>query len=167
VLDSAAMTATVEAIYIGRTKGEALDPVTAVQALAGVGLDGDRYALKAGTFSKKSAEPGRQITLIEAEAFEHLAKAAGIALGTGESRRNVVTRGIALNELIGKRFRVGGAECVGVRLCDPCGHLEKLTRRGVKAGLENRGGLRADILVSGEVKVGDAIVVLESAASAA
>lgn len=153
------MSSTVEAIYIGRTKAESLERVESVRALAGVGLEGDRYAQRSGTLSRQ--ETGRQMTLIEAEAFEHLAATAGIELAQGEGRRNVVTRGIALNDLVGRRFRVGAAECVGVRLCDPCSHLEMLTRPGVKAGLASRGGLRADILVSGEVQVGDAIEMLD------
>ena len=94
-------------------------------------------------------KPGRELTLIEAEAIEGLAREHGIELGPGESRRNVVTRGIGLNELVGRRFTVGEVECVGTELCDPCSHLQKLTRPGVLEGLANRGGLRADIVSAG------------------
>lgn len=148
----------VEAIYITDQKAVPLTSVTRVLAIAGAGLQGDRYLAKGGTLSKKEA--GRQLTLIEAEAIERLEREHGIKLAQGESRRNVVTRGIALNDLVGKRFRVGAVECFGVMLCDPCGHLEKLTRKGVKKGLDNAGGLRADIVTGGELAVGDKIDVL-------
>ena len=152
--------ARVVGIFITGKKGSALSGVERVRAVAGAGLEGDRYGAQAGTFSKKAAEPGRQITLIESEALERLEREHGIALAPGASRRNVVTEGIALNDLVGKRFRVGAVECVGVKLCDPCGHLEKLTTRGVKRGLDNAGGLRADIVTGGELTVGDPIDVL-------
>lgn len=148
----------VEAIFITDKKAVPLTSVPRVLAIAGAGLQGDRYLAKGGTLSKKEA--GRQLTLIEAEAIERLEREHGIELGPGESRRNVVTRGIALNDLVGKRFRVGPVECVGVMLCDPCGHLEKLTQKGVKKGLDNAGGLRADIVTGGEIAVGDQIDVL-------
>ena len=154
------MKAVVEGIFITGKKGTRLERVLTVRAIAGAGLEGDRYGVRAGTFSAKDGaqpKPGRQLTLIEAEALELLASAHGIALAPGESRRNVVTRGIRLNDLVGKRFRVGAVECVGTERCDPCGHLEKLTRAGVKRGLNEAGGLRADILVSGDLTVGDAI----------
>lgn len=154
------MAAHVEGIFITPKKAGHLEPVESVNAIAGAGLEGDRYRIKEGTLSRKAAEPGRQLTLIESEALERLASEHGIALAPGESRRNVVTRGIALNDLVGKRFRVGAVECVGIMLCDPCGHLEKLTRKGVKHGLDNAGGLRADILVGGQLAVGDSIDVL-------
>lgn len=151
----------VEAIFISGKKAVPLTSVDRVLAIAGAGLQGDRYGVKSGTLSKKSAtESGRQITLIEAEAIERLEREHGIRLGPGESRRNVVTRGIELNDLVGKKFRVGPVECIGIMLCDPCGHLEKLTQKGVKKGLHNAGGLRADILTGGELAVGDSIEVL-------
>jgi len=146
----------VEGIYIapeaeGPTRG-----VAAVRALPGQGLEGDRYFAGGGTYSDVQ-EPGRELTLVEAEAIEGLAGDAGIELGPGESRRNVVTRGIGLNDLVGHRFAVGAVECVGRELCDPCRHLERLTQPGVLKGLVNRGGLRADILTGGEIRVGDPV----------
>ena len=159
------MLAHVEGIFITAKSGTKLEQVARALAVAGAGLEGDRYRMKKGTFSKKDGtsskdSPGRQITLIESEALERLARDHGITLAPGESRRNVVTRGIQLNDLVGHRFQIGAVECIGVKLCDPCGHLEKLTRPGVKRGLDNAGGLRADIVSGGEIAVGDSIVVL-------
>jgi MOSC domain-containing protein YiiM len=154
----------VEGIFLIREKDGLPAPIPRATAHAGRGLEGDRYCAATGTFSAK-AGPGRDLTLIEAEALESLARDDGIPLPPGGSRRNVVTRGIALGELIGRRFRIGDAvECVGVKPCDPCGHLERLTRPGVKRGLENRGGLRADIVVGGRISVGDRIEPLDARA---
>ena len=81
-----------------------------------------------------------------------------LGLAPGEARRNVVTRGIDLNALVGRRFRVGDAECVGRRLCEPCAHLQRLTHPGILRDLVHRGGLRADILEGGAIRVGDTVV---------
>jgi MOSC domain-containing protein YiiM len=153
-------TGVVEAIYIGPVPGEVPHPVERVRAVAGKGLEGDRYFRGKGTFYEPAKE-GQDLTLIEAEAFEGLASEADIELDSGEARRNLVTRGLALNDLVGRRFVVGEVECVGRRLCDPCSHLESLTRPGVLKGLVNRGGLRADILTDGEIAVGARIRELE------
>ena len=146
----------VEAIYIASEKEAPTRPVDEVQAVAGRGLEGDRYFLGNGTYSTER-EPGRDITLIEAEAIEGLVREDGIELAPGEARRNVVTRGIGLNELVGRRFTVGPVECVGHELCDPCNHLQRMTKPGVLKGLTNRGGLRADIVTGGRIAVGDEI----------
>lgn len=143
----------VEAIYVGATRGEVPAPVERARAIVGRGLDGDRYFNQRGTFSDPRKE-GQDVTLIEAEALEGLARDTGIELPPGASRRNVVTRGLALNDLVGKRFKVGNVECIGRRLCDPCRHLEGLTKPGVLKGLAGRGGLRADILNDGWISVG-------------
>ena len=130
--------------------------VDAARAVYGQGLKGDRYATAEGTFSRPGAA-GREVTLIETEALEALEREYDVALGPGDSRRNVVTRGIALNHLVGRVFTIGEVTLHGVRLCEPCGHLEKLTRKGTRAGLIHRGGLRADIVTGGVVRVWDAI----------
>ncbi len=96
---------------------------------------------------------------MEAEALEDLA-ASGVELAPAEARRNLVVRGIALDALIGRRFRVGHVECFGQRRCEPCAHLERLTRPGVLRGLVPRGGLRADVLSSGEIRTGDRVEAL-------
>jgi len=127
-----------------------LVPVDEVVAIAGRGLEGDRYAVGQGTFSG----PGRgyELTLIEAEVLGE------IDLSWEQARRNIVTRDIALNALVGRRFLVGSVECVGRRLAEPCSHLEALTRPGLLRPLVHRGGLRADILVGGPIKLGDKLV---------
>jgi MOSC domain-containing protein YiiM len=143
----------VEGIYLASAPAEATFPVERVEAVEGQGLVGDR---KYGA-GPRTGKPGRDLTLIEAEAIEGLAEDRGVRIGPGEARRNVVTRGVALNELVGKRFRVGPVECVGVELCEPCTHLESLTKPGVLKGLVHRGGLRADILQGGRIEIGDEV----------
>jgi MOSC domain-containing protein YiiM len=146
----------VEGIFITSQAEAPTRAVEAVQAVAGQGLEGDRYFAGDGTFFK-DRKSGQDITLIEAEAIEGLAREDGVELGPGEARRNVITRGIGLNDLVGRRFTIGDVECVGRRLCDPCSHLERLTQPGVLKGLANRGGLRADVVTGGELRVGDAV----------
>ena len=136
----------VEAINIGTSHD--LGPVSSVRAVAGHGLEGDRY------FFADKAGSGEALTLIEAEAIED------VGLTGARSRRQVVVRGGGLNDLVGKRFRVGDVECEGVELCEPCLHLQKLTRPGIIKDLIHRGGLRADILSGGTISIGDKVQVL-------
>ncbi len=150
------MTGSVEAIFIAAEAEGATLPVDEAQAVAGRGLEGDRYFAGEGTFFEDRKQ-GQDITLIEGEAIEGLARDNGIALAPGAARRNVVTRGIGLNDLVGRRFTVGAVECVGQRLCDPCSHLEGLTEPGVLKGLVNRGGLRADVVTGGRIAIGDSV----------
>jgi MOSC domain-containing protein YiiM len=133
----------VEAINIGPS--EALLPAESVTAVAGKGLQGDRH------FCEHGAKPGQALTLIEAEALED------VGLTGAPSRRQVVVRGVRLNELVGRRFWVGGIECAGVELCEPCLHLQQLTRPGIIKDLIHRGGLNADILTDGQIRVGDPV----------
>ncbi len=130
--------------------------VEAVRAVPGRGLEGDRYWSATGTYSYKPS-PDRDVTLIELEAIEALERDYGIVLPPGESRRNIVTRGVALNHLVNREFTVGEVTLRGLRLCDPCGHLERLAQPGVRQGLIHRGGLRAQILGAGMIRVGDPI----------
>jgi hypothetical protein len=123
--------------------------VDSVKAVAGRGLEGDRYFHARGTFTGTGR--GYQVTLVEETALED------VGLSWEQARRNIVTRGIALNSLVGKRFTVGTVECVGRRLAEPCAHLEKLTRPGILRPLVHRAGLRADILRDGEITLGDAV----------
>lgn len=148
----------VEAIAVTRSAEGSMLLLDRANAIAGVGLEGDRYAAGNGTFSPRGGS-GRSLTLIEAEALEELA-AKGIDLAPVDARRNLVVRGIDLDGLIGRRFRVGGVECAGCRRCEPCAVLERLTRPGVLRALVHRGGLRADVLGSGEIRTGDEIVAL-------
>jgi MOSC domain-containing protein YiiM len=134
-------------------------PVNAVRAVAGRGLDGDRYFMADG-----EPVPDRQedLTLIATEALEALREEHAIELTAAESRRNVATRGIDLNALVGKRFRVGGVECRGIVLCEPCRDMERLTQPGVLKGMVHRAGLNAAILSDGEISVGDSVTELDA-----
>jgi MOSC domain-containing protein YiiM len=148
----------VEAIAIAATATGPMQLIDKAQALAGRGLAGDRYAAKAGTFTPRGGSgQGYDLTLIQAEVLDELLLADDRRLGYAEARRNVITRGIDLNALVGRRFRVGEVECIGQRLCEPCSHLERLTTRGVLRGLIHRGGLRADIVTDGSIRIGSAI----------
>jgi MOSC domain-containing protein YiiM len=149
---------TVELIALAAEARGPMKAVSSAEALAGRGLEGDRYAQGAGTFSDPNGR-GYDLTLVEAEALEEL-EAKGVTLTPAEARRNLVVRGISLDTLIGKRFRVGEVECFGQRRCEPCAHLERLTRPGVLRGLVHRGGLRADVLSGGEIRVEDRVEVL-------
>ena len=130
--------------------------VKEVRAVSGKGLEGDRYFYRTGTFSNQPGT-GRDVTLIELEALEALQRDYAIELNPGQPRRNVVTRGMPLNHLVGIEFAVGAVTLRGTRLCEPCSHLEKLTRKGTMRGLIHRGGLRADIVAGGVIRVGDMI----------
>jgi len=127
-----------------------------VKATPGRGIEGDRYFEGTGTWSNHPGE-GREITLVEMEAFEGLARERNIALKPGETRRNLVTLGVPLNHLVGKEFQVGDVRLVGIRLCEPCHYLEEMTTKGVLVGLIHRGGLRANVLTSGIIRVGDSV----------
>ena len=144
----------VEAIFTTTAAGQPMIAHDEIQAIAGVGLAGDRYALETGFYS--DGQDGRQLTLIEAEDLEQL-NASGVALTQHECRRNVVTRGVELPALIGKRFYIGEVLCEGVRMCPPCNHLEELTRPGPLRGLARSGGIRAHILSAGTLHTGDEI----------
>ncbi|HEX9341329.1 MAG TPA: MOSC domain-containing protein [Thermoplasmata archaeon] len=155
-------TGEVVSIHVAPQAEAEMRSLRTVRAVPGRGLEGDRYFIAAGTYSNQPG-PGREVTLIELEAIEAMARDNEVRIATGDARRNVVTRGVALNHLVGREFRVGGVRLRGVRLCEPCSHLEGLTRRGVLGGLVHRGGLRAQILSEGDIRVGDPIEPLEGA----
>ena len=144
-------------IAIAPERTGALHNVESANAVAGRGLEGDRFYNRLGTYSGKHNE-SREVTLIETEALEALERDYGHAITAAESRRNIATRGIALNHLVGKQIRIGDAVLRGIRLCEPCGHLEQLAGLPIREGLIHRGGLRAQILRSGIIRVGDAIL---------
>ena len=148
----------VVSIHIAAVAAAPIKSVAEVMALAGCGLEGDRYAAKLGTFSNDPGS-GRDVTLIESEALDALKRDYQVELEAGESRRNIVTRGISLNHLVGKEFRVGDVVLRGTRLCEPCAHMEKLTLKGALRGLIHRGGLRAEIVKGGTIRVGDSVIV--------
>src|SRR5882724_8194660 len=136
---------TVEAIHLGAQRVAELWTVESVRAVAGKGLEGDRH------FHEEGALPGQALTLVEAEVVEE------VGLAPGETRRQLTVRGIKLNDLVGKRFRVGDVECFGVELCEPCLHLEELTRPGMIKALVHRAGINADTVSGGTIRVGDAV----------
>jgi MOSC domain-containing protein YiiM len=146
---------TVESIHIASAAKAPTRAVQQVEAIPGVGLEGDRYALKQGTFYKP--EPDFELTLIEAEAIEAIKREYEVALPAGDARRNIVTRGVALNHLVGREFTIGGVKIRGIRLCEPCSHLQALTELPVIKVLRHRGGLRAQILTAGVIHVGDVV----------
>jgi hypothetical protein len=142
------MTGWVEEILISPHAGELPYPVERARAIAGIGLEGDRYFAGVGTWSNYPLQTGKDLTLIEAEVIE------AVGLTGSEARRNLVTRGIRLNELVGRHFWIGEIECYADRRCEPCNHLERLS--GITlAALAHRGGLRANILSDGEIVLGD------------
>lgn len=149
----------VESIYVAPAAKAAMCRVETVKAIPGVGLEGDRYAMKQGTFFEP--KPDRELTLIEAEAIEALKRDYGIDIEAGNARRNVVTRGVALNHMVEREFRIGNVRIRGIRLCEPCGHLEGLTGQPVIKGLRHRGGLRAQILSEGLIRTGETISAIE------
>jgi MOSC domain-containing protein YiiM len=146
----------VVSIHIAPDEGDAVVEVGEVQAVAGRGLEGDRYFHKSGTFAR-NWDPGNEVTLVESEAVEALGRDYDIRLGPGETRRNIMTLGVPLNHLVGREFRVGDTVLRGERLCDPCGLLERMTRPGVRKALQHRGGLNAAIVMGGAIRKGDRV----------
>jgi MOSC domain-containing protein YiiM len=146
---------TVESIYIAPAAKAPTSAVVSVKAIPRVGLEGDRYALGTGTFYKP--EPAFELTLIEAEAIEAVRSEYKIEIDPGEARRNIVTRGVPLNHLVGREFLIGDVRLRGIRLCEPYDYLQKLTGKELIRGLRHRGGLRAQILNEGVIQAGAAI----------
>jgi MOSC domain-containing protein YiiM len=138
----------VETIHLGAPRTAELWTVESVQAVAEKGLEGDRH------FHAGGAPPGQALTLVAAEVVEE------IGLRAGETRRQLTVRDVDVNALVGKRFRVGEVECFGVELCEPCRHLEEMTRPGIIKELTHRAGINADILIGGLIRVGDPVVEL-------
>ena len=149
----------VAAIHVAPDGGAPPQSLASVRAVAGKGLEGDRYYHRIGTFSKKD-RPARQITLIEAEALDALTRDYGLQIPPGATRRNITTEGVALNHLVGRTFQVGEATLRGIQLCEPCGHMERLAGQvGAQRGLVHRGGLNAEVVADGLIRVGDRIAV--------
>lgn len=146
----------VVSLYTARDASVPMESQEEVKAVAGKGLEGDRYFNTTGHWSKT---PGvsREVTLIELETIEALKREKNIAITPGAVRRNVVTRGVPLNHLVGREFQVGEVRLRGTRVCEPCAYLEGLTQQGVLVGLIHRGGLRAEIVTGGTIRVEDEI----------
>ena len=160
----AAVLGRVEVLAIAAAARGPMREVSAVRALAGRGLAGDRYAASAGTFTSKTpggGAGGYDLTLIAGEVLDQVRLPDGRALAPSQARRNVVTRGVDLDALIGRRFYLGEVECVGRRRCEPCAHLEALASPGVLRDLVHLGGLRADVVSEGEITVGATITAAD------
>ncbi len=143
----------VEQILISPDKGAQMKIVPEVEARQGQGLVGDRYFL-----ARNRQGPGAQVTMIELEKIEGFQKTSGLLFDAQDARRNIVTRGIELNPLVDREFYLGSILVRGVLLCEPCELLAKRTYRDVSWGLVHQGGLRCQILSSGTLRVGDAVV---------
>src|SRR5215813_1666287 len=141
-------------ICVAAKAGAPMESRQSAEAIVGRGLEGDRYCDGSGHWSKTPGT-GREVTLIEIETIEALEREKEIVIAPGATRRNLVTRGVPLNHLVGREFQVGAVRLHGRRLCEPCEHLEGLTTKGVLTGLIHRGGLRADIVSGGSIHVGD------------
>ena len=146
----------VVAIFTAPAEGAPMEARDAAEALAGRGLDGDRYAIEAGKFSGTKVGK-RAITLIEREAIAAANDAYGVGIDESETRRNVVVEGVALNHLVGKEFTVGGVLLRGFDLSEPCAYLEEVTGKQVRKAFVHRGGLRAEIIEGGRIAIGDAV----------
>ncbi|HZQ67807.1 MAG TPA: MOSC domain-containing protein [Terriglobales bacterium] len=146
----------IQSIHIAPAAKAPTRAVDQVLATPGVGLEADRYGMRQGTFFKP--EPDFELTLIEAEALEALKRDYAIELAPGDARRNLVTLGVALNHMVGREFQIGSVRVRGIRLCEPCSHLQALTGLPVTKGLRHRGGLRAQILSQGTIHIHDNIL---------
>lgn len=152
---------TVTAIFIAPSAQAPMEEIATAELEAGRGIVGDRYHAGAGTWSKPGEEhrDRRQVTLIESEAVEAVGRDYRVAVTAQLTRRNIVTRGVALNHLVGAVFTVGSARLRGVKLCEPCGHLERVGGVPIRQPLVHRGGLNCEVLETGTVKVGDTVEV--------
>lgn len=146
----------VHSIYIAANVAAPMTAVATISAIAGQGLEGDRYHAGTGTYSNHPGT-GRGVTLIELEVLEALQNEYGVIIAPNQTRRNLVMRGVYLNHLVGREFAVGNAVLRGMRLCEPCLHLEQLSVAGAMRGLIHRGGLRADIVQGGVIRQGDQV----------
>lgn len=144
-------------IYITPVAGGRLSGVTQVEAVSGKGLIGDRYYGEKGTFSKPEKDD-REVTLIESEALDALRRDYKLEFKPEDTRRNIHTRGVPLNHLVGEEFRVGDVRLRGLRLCEPCGYLAGMVSDAFSKALVHRGGLRAKIIDGGVIHVGDAVL---------
>jgi MOSC domain-containing protein YiiM len=143
-------------IFTTTGAGAPVVAVTEAHAVPGKGIEGDRYYKHTGAFSDKPGD-GRDITLIEVEAVEAIKRECGIEVEPAQCRRNILTQGVALNHLVGREFNLGTARLKGTRLAEPCEYLEGLTKQGIRVALIHRGGLRANVISEGTIRVGDPV----------
>ncbi len=157
---------TVAGIFISGGAGAPMQSLSGVEAVAGAGLAGDRYQSGEGFMSSRKGG-GLELTLVEIESLVELSQENGFEISAADSRRNIATRGVRLNDLVDREFRLGEATIRGVRLCEPCARIEKLIGKPFVKPMVHRAGLRADIIKSGTIRVGDTIELgpAESAAN--
>ena len=156
------MTAVVAGIFTSPTAGKPMISIAEATLEPGHGLVGDRYYAGAGTFSRKlKGRPDAELTLIESEEIERFNAMESLSVTPGELRRNIVTRGIRLNDLVGRTFAVGASVLEGIRLCEPCAHLAELVSPKVLPAMTHRAGLRARIVVGAVIRPGDHIALLQ------
>ncbi len=148
------------AIYTKSEEGGSMQRRDSVTAEPGFGLDGDHYGNRAraqgGTLMPKA-----QVTLTATEALVACQREFGLHLRPGECRRNLITVGVSLNDLVGRTFKVGDSAVLkGIELCEPCAGLEKMTGlAGLVTAMKHRGGLRAQVIEPGDIREGDSIIV--------
>lgn len=150
----------VEAIFIAPNRGDPTISVEQAHIIPGMGIAGDRYF---GMAAKKdpNAKPGREITLIEIEAIDAIRQEDGVQITPDQTRRNIVTRGVSLNDLVGRIFTIGNLQLRGIRLCEPCDYLANRTDPRIKKSMSHRGGLRAEIITEGIIRLNDIITITE------
>ncbi len=150
---------TVAGIYVAPDAAEPMQERESTEAVAGRGLRGDRYFHERGVYDRNDDLPeSADVTFIEAEALAAVERDYDLELAPVETRRNVLTRGVGLNHLVDREFRVGEATFVGRRLCEPCSHMASLAGvEGAVEALVHRGGLEANVIESGEIGVSDPI----------
>ena len=160
------MRGTVEEIFIAERSGQPMRAVAEVVGEAGRGLLGDRHCRPADAPPLAPGDRVPDVSLVEAEVLEALLADHDIDLPAHQTRRNIVTRGVRLNELIGRRFRLGGMQCEGIEVCEPCVHVQRKVGKPILKPLVHRGGLRARIVAGGTLCLGDAIEAVEAATPA-
>lgn len=152
------MAGVIEGIYVAPEGGAPLKRVEGATAIEGCGLDGDRYCSGTGHWSRFGRDC--QVTFVEAEDLEHIATETGLRIRNGEHRRNVVTRGVRLEDLRRKRFRAGEVLFGDGKPCSVCRHVEEVSEPGMTRALRGRGGMCARVLEGGKVRAGDAVVLV-------
>jgi MOSC domain-containing protein YiiM len=150
----------VDSIYIAPARGASTEFVEQVHVVPGMGIEGDRYFIQPEAKDLHS-KPGQELTLIEIEAIEAMCLEDGIQISPGQTRRNIVTRGVSLNELVDHDFNIGDVRLRGIRLCEPCNYLANRTDPRILHSMTHRGGLRAEIISDGVIHLHDVITISE------
>lgn len=146
------------AIAVARQAKGPMENVAAAEIVAGEGIVGDRYGAGIGAAQFRGRrKPENEVTLIASEAIAAANDEFNMTIEHLDTRRNLLTEGVPLNDLVGKTFRVGQVMLKGLELCEPCGYLEKRTWPGIKAALKHRGGLRCCVVEGGAIGVGDEV----------